>query len=71
MRKLRKNLEPEKLPAVLFVPNDTFDPDGADVITVTDPKIYSRILEGVNQALATGREGVSRETNNTARTIIT
>jgi len=60
MRKIRKQLEPEHLPALLFVPTDKFDGNVADTITVIDRKIYDRIYEAVKQALETKRKGVTR-----------
>jgi len=69
LRKLKKTIV-QKQPAILFVPSDTFDPDGADVITVTDEKIYNRVLEGIEQALQSGRPGVTKTKPQSERRII-
>jgi hypothetical protein len=60
-KKLKKNANPRPQPAILFVPSDNFDPEVADVITVTDPAIYARVIEGALSALDASRQGVRRE----------
>jgi len=60
LRKLRKSIDPPPQPAILFLPDDKFDGNIADTITVIDKKLYTRLLEGVTQALNTGRAGVKR-----------
>lgn len=60
LRKLRETIKFESLPAILFLPDDKFNPDVADTITVIDQKIYESILKGVTQALETNRKGVTR-----------
>lgn len=67
VRKLKKNVakqEESKLPAILIVPSDTFDPSGADLITVTDQEIYEKVLDGAKWALDNNRQGVTRAPNN-------
>jgi len=59
LRKLKKTIN-QKEPAILFVPSDTYDPEGKDVITVSDPALYKKVREGVDQALEIGRPGVTR-----------
>jgi len=61
-RKVAKTFEPKKLPVILLMPNADFNPDDADVITVTDTVIYARMLDGVQDALDCGRAGVERHT---------
>lgn len=65
--KLKKNIaehEESKLPAILIVPSDIFDPSSADLITVTDRAIYDKVLEGALWALENNRGGVTRSPNN-------
>jgi len=47
-------------PAILFLPNDTFDGDVADTITVIDAAIYAKLLVAVEQALKDNKAGVTR-----------
>lgn len=60
LRKIRKSIGAEKEPSILFVPGDTYDPDGAGVITITDRAMYDAVLKGALQALESGRKGVTR-----------
>lgn len=69
IRKLKKSIK-ESLPVIIFVPSDTFVPDDADVITVTDEKIYSAVRRGVEDALEKGRSGVRKEPKSASRIII-
>jgi hypothetical protein len=65
LRKLRKNIKPEPEPMILFIPdeNDTyakFVAEQPDVITVTDRKIYTKVLDVVTKCLEQGRPGVKK-----------
>lgn len=62
-RNLRKTLKQHPEPMILFIPNETdtyvkFISERPDMITVTDRKIYTRVLEVVTMALEQNRQGV-------------
>jgi hypothetical protein len=63
LRKLRKNIKPEPEPMILFIPDENykyakFIAEQADVITVTDRKIYTKVLDVVTKCIEQGRLGV-------------
>ena len=65
LRKLRKNIKPESEPMILFIPdeNDTyakFVAEQPDIITVTDRKIYTKVLDVVTKCIEQGRPGVMK-----------
>lgn len=67
-RKLRKTIQASREPMILFVPDEKntyveFIKSQPDIITVTDRKLYDRVLEGINQAIQSGRPGVIRGGN--------
>lgn len=58
--KLKKVLTGSDQPSILFVPHPNHKAEDADLIVVSDPKLYTKVLEGVEQALELGRQGVER-----------
>lgn len=73
LRKLRKSIKEGKKPIIMFIAdpkqtyklatNKIFDAIGEPVITVTDEKLYERLLEGVRQAQQTDKHNIE-EINN-------
>lgn len=77
IRKLRKNIESAKPPIIMFIGNPSqayrivksgiLPKIGEPIITVTDVKLYNRLLEGIKQAKDTKQHNVqeinAEETN--------
>jgi len=66
-RKLRKSIKSDiSEPMILFIPDDKTDTvtkfleTQPDIITVTDKRIYAKVLDAVTSALNRERKGVMR-----------
>lgn len=59
-RKLKRHSKQTE-PAIVFLPNEEvkFVPEGIDVITVTDRKIYEALLTTTTKSLIEKRKGVT------------
>ena len=69
LRKLKKQIVQKSEPMILFVPdeNDTyakFIASQSDIITVTDRKIYAKVLDVVTKSLKQKRPGVHQNKPN-------
>lgn len=63
LRKLRKSIKSGRKPGILFLRNETdindiFDSDPPNLITITDQRLYDRMLAGVVDRMAKNPEQI-------------